>query len=95
MKPKRLYTMYTELEIKMLENIAKNDYNNGAPGQMCPIWANCLDCGPNSFSKSQIPGIVSSLSKKGLIYCSGYGSEAMVAMTDKGIAAYYDLFPET
>lgn len=79
----------THLERLVLVNIAENEY---APGNgMRPeraddatCWSDSIDCGPNTIAASSIPGVVSSLSKKGLVLAGGEG----VTLTEAGFEAY-------
>jgi hypothetical protein len=82
--------LLTELELRLLQNIALNDFqscNGSEPPnfEACdPVWSNCLDCGPNDLRPRSIPGLVASLSKKGLIQTDG----ECVSLTRDGFAAY-------
>lgn len=84
----------TDLETKMLRNIALNDYapGNGAEPETFAdtggVWSNCLDCGPDVVTPKSRPGVIASLVKKGLIWQEGKGSEAVIALTRKGYDAY-------
>ncbi len=84
----------TPLEAKILINIAENELSpgNGAvPAthkDAGSTWANCLGIGPEEIEARSIPGVVASLSKKGLAWCSGKGKEAEVGLTQAGFDAY-------
>jgi hypothetical protein len=84
----------TELEAKLLRNIALNDYqplNGGEPklfSQTSAVWSNCLDCGPETIAKKSIPGIVASLVKKGLVWTMDAGTDSTIALTEAGFNAY-------
>jgi hypothetical protein len=79
-------------EKKMLDNIARNDFN-GNPDE--PVWSNCLDDGPHGefVPRSSFGGIVSSLRKKGLVECDNgwQDSEGTVCLTAKGVEAWQAL----
>lgn len=80
----------TDMERKLLTNIARNEYTpvNGAEpatnDDVYAVWSNCLDCGPHKIAATSIPGILSSLVKKGLADSDG----EQVSLTDAGFAAY-------
>ena len=73
----------TDLETKMLQNIITNDFGE-EPYHV--IWANCWDCGKNGrFVDGKVAsGIISSLSKKGLVLCQGDGEDATIELTKLG-----------
>jgi hypothetical protein len=77
----------TENEFNMIMNIAENNFSN-QPGDT--IWANSLADGPNGefINKLSFPGIISSLSKKGLVKTWGRGKDACVKLTEAGIEIY-------
>lgn len=79
-------TRLTELELLALRAIDNSEYGEYLDDA---IWAwSIADHINASVSKRQIPGIVSSLSQKGLVVCNGDGKEGAVQMTDRGVAAY-------
>ncbi len=86
----------TELERKLLRNIAENEYaplNGGAPEKYDDtgaVWSNSLECGPESIKKQQVAGVVSSLLRKGLVHQEGAGRDATVSLTREGFQAYRD-----
>jgi len=91
----------TELEKLVIENIALNDYTaiNAARPETVEdvggVWSDCLDCGPNEINRVSIPGVVSSLVKKGLVETNGEtGRDACVYLTDRGLEAFKKLFPK-
>lgn len=83
-------TNITKNEAIILHSIATSEFapGNGARptsyAETGAVWSNCLDGVP----RTSIPGVVASLSKKGLVTCEGAGSEAVVAMTEAGFAAW-------
>lgn len=84
-------TNLTANEAAVLHNIATNDFaplNGDRPttfAETGPVWSNCLGGVPSG----SIPGVVASLSKKGLVTCSGgRGDEATVSLTEEGFAAW-------
>ena len=84
-------TNTTANEATILRSIARNEFSpgNGAEPESfadCgPVWSNCLD----GIPARAIPGVVASLSKKGLVLCSGgRADEATVALTQAGFEAY-------
>lgn len=79
----------TNNEITMLCMIATSEYcNNGSPPTMAsectPVWSNCL----RGLPSTSIPGVISSLSKKGLVACYGRGKDATVELTSAGFDAW-------
>ncbi len=80
----------TELEFRLLQNIALNDFqdcNGSEPPsfeECTPVWSNCLDCGPNELRPRSISGLVTALSRKGLLRTDG----ECVSLTPDGFAAY-------
>lgn len=92
-------TKITALETKVLRNIALNQYQptNGSEPELfddtSAVWSSCLDCGPEHIESSSIPGVMSSLSKKGLVVCSGSlkAADATVTLTRKGWDAYVEI----
>lgn len=79
----------TDNEAKMIENIALNEYtplNGGTPESAddTVCWADCLECGPNHFNSTSIPGIVSSLVKKELVWTDG----EQIQLTEKGFSVF-------
>ena len=88
--------MITELEKKLIRNIAENDYANGEPD--AAVWSDCLDCGPCSIPIKSIAGVASSLSKKGLAVSEGLGwdsgaqrDDRTIQLTAKGLAVWRSL----
>ena len=51
------------------------------------IWSFSIADNCN-LAPTSIPGVVSSLVKKGLVRCAGYGNDAEVRMTDIGAHEY-------
>lgn len=66
----------TEKEIKLLDNIALNDYtsaNGGYPEDHweADCWSDTLECGPHGNFTKNFGGVVTSLQKKGLLCSNG------------------------
>lgn len=87
-------TNLTALELAGLRAIDASEYGEFLLDE---IWAfSVADNIDKSIAKKSVPGIVSSLSKKGLVRCSGGGQpisrgapdDATTAMTDKGVEVY-------
>jgi len=70
----------TNLEYAALHNLLNSDYDGPA------VWAWCAVGG--SVTNGNVGGVVSSLSKKGLVFCEGRGRDAIIGVTDAGRAAY-------
>lgn len=71
-------------EIKVLDAVAKSEYGEGIRST---VWT--FTIGDNSDLKPKsIPGVVSSLVKKGYLASFGSGREACVAVTQSGVEAY-------
>ena len=84
----------TTLEIAVLDMMVTNDYGDTPDHH---LWTNCLlDCSHpkegRDVEKVQLPGVISSLVKKGLVVCDGSGKEATVALTNEGQKAVYGVF---
>ena len=77
--------MMTTNENAVLLAIAFNDFGDG-PGT--DIWADCINDSskPSGIEGKALSGVVASLAKKGLIYCSGKGRDAYIRITEEGIA---------
>lgn len=80
----------TDLEKKILENIARN-YMTQANGAMpkdateTECWVDCIcDQGRHQIEPRQIPGVVSSLVKKGLAWTDG----TVCGLTTSGLETY-------
>lgn len=72
----------TELERDVLEAITKSDYYT-QPGSSVWSWSIVDHC--RLATKKNIKGVVSSLSKKGLVKCQGAGEDSEVQITTKGL----------
>lgn len=72
----------TDLEYAALHNLMHSDYDGPA------VWAWCATGG--IVTKSKVSGVVSSLSKKGLVVCDGHGQDATICVTDEGRATYQE-----
>ena len=78
----------TDNEAALIENIALNDYQDGAaPSDRYQVWCDSLDCGPNEIPLTSIPGITSSLVKKGLVITNG----ETISLTNAGVKAFDEL----
>lgn len=74
----------TENEIKMMENLAFNDFGYEFGD---PTWSRCLSDGPHGefVNKSSFGGIIASLVKKGLANVSGSGPDSITYLTEDGV----------
>ena len=71
----------TDLESDVLMNgIGRNDYLDGDIG--AAVWSNSVHDFCRTCKKSQVPGVVGSLAKKGLVSCNGES----VKLTAAGVA---------
>jgi hypothetical protein len=79
-----------------LVNIARNlmtPVNGAEPATLDDagsVWSNCLDQGPETIKPTSVPGLVASLTKKGLATANGES----VGLTAAGLAAYRSLAAE-
>jgi hypothetical protein len=76
-------------EVKMIQNIGANELNqNGSPSD--PIYSDNLKYGPNGqwLPQSSFGGILSSLSKKELVWTGFSNRESLVALTEKGTEVF-------
>ena len=75
----------TANEKKVLLSIRNGHYSNGDP--LAAIWSWSINDSstPSGLPKRSLSGVVSSLKKKGLVECSGYGEEACVGLTPEGL----------
>lgn len=77
----------TQNETYVLDRLADNDFMDGLTGRDAvgkELWSDCIYA-PDLPSTS-IPGVVSSLSKKGLVKCAGTGRDATLWLTEAGAA---------
>ena len=87
----------TRGERKLLVNIARNlmtPVNGAEPATLDEagsVWSTCLDQGPETIETTSLPGLVASLTKKGLANSNGES----VGLTAAGFAAYQSLARET
>lgn len=72
----------TDLEKQVLEGINNSDYGSSLGAAVWSSEINCAIAGTR-----QISGVVSSLSKKGLVTCDGKGLKETVRITPEGIEA--------
>jgi hypothetical protein len=77
----------TDREAEMLVRIATTDYNEDDPSKA--TWANVV-CENRADS-----ALVSNLSQKAMIVCSGRGKEATIELTGRGLMAYRSLAPDS
>jgi len=86
----------TRGERKLLVNIARNlmtPANGAEPPTLDDagsVWRDCLDQGPETIASASLPGLVASLTKKGLASSNGES----VALTALGLAAYRSVAAE-
>jgi hypothetical protein len=86
----------TRGERQLLVNIARNlmtPVNGAEPATLDEagsVWRNCLDQGPETIKPASLPGLVASLTKKGLASSNGES----VGLTALGFAAYRSLAAE-
>lgn len=86
-------TTLTDKEVQVLTNIVLNEYqpmNGGEPDTYADIdviWNDTLNDGPFDLICSSIPGVVGSLSKKGLVRVNG----DCIYLTAQGFSAYKHL----
>lgn len=80
-------TNLTALELDVLKAIDASEYGDSLTDG---VWSFSIAQNIRAgVAKRSIPGVVASLSKKGLVVVSGYGtSESYVTITDAGAAAY-------
>ena len=76
--------MLTEHEKTVVKIIAKNEYSD-FPGD--PVWTFVIEDFTDLHSK-QISGIVSSLTKKGLVGSFDEGKDSTIWLTKKGVEEY-------
>ena len=78
----------TTLEADVILNgIAKSDFFGDSTN--APVWSEVIIDTCEETTISQISGVVSSLSKKGLLIQSGSGKDASVKLTAEGYYYYY------
>jgi hypothetical protein len=86
----------TRGERKLLVNIARNlmtPVNGAEPATLDEagsVWRDCLDQGPEMIKPTSLPGLVASLTKKGLASANGES----VGLTPAGFAAYRSIAAE-
>ena len=75
----------TDNEKALIENIALNDYQDGASvDEKNAVWCDSLDCGPNKIPLTSIPGITSSLAKKSIVSTDG----ERIGLTSVGVILF-------
>lgn len=86
----------TKGERQLLVNIARNlmtPVNGAEPATLDDagsVWRDCLDQGPETIKPASLPGLVASLTKKGLATTNGES----VGLTPLGFAAYRSVAAE-
>jgi hypothetical protein len=83
-------TNLTNLELEVLRALVNNDFMDGCQGADRigkELWSDCINQRTSIVSNVQLPGVVSSLSKKGLVKSSGTGRDATIWLTEQGVAA--------
>ena len=86
----------TRGERKLLVNIARNlmtPVNGAEPATLDDagsVWRDCLDQGPETIKPASLPGLVASLTKKGLATANGES----IGLTSLGFAAWQSLAAE-
>ena len=86
----------TRGERQLLVNIARNlmtPVNGAEPATLDEagsVWRDCLDQGPETITPTSLPGLVASLTKKGLASANGES----VGLTPAGFAAYQSVAAE-
>lgn len=80
----------TQNEEKMIVNIGGNEFTS-EPGDS--VWGDCLSLGPYGefVPKTSFGGIISSLSRKGMILSCGDGRDATIRLTKLGLEAYHGI----
>ena len=75
----------TQNELEVLKAIDSSEYGDNLND---PVWSFTI-ADNSKLEKTSIPGICSSLSKKGLVSCTEYEeNQNTIAITKKGIEAY-------
>jgi len=82
----------TEKEIAVLKGIANSDfmgdYGGVFAGPDFPVWSSSVTDAAEGIEASSMGGIVASLSNKGLVGGQNSGEEAIIWLTDAGLAAF-------
>jgi hypothetical protein len=80
----------TQKEKRMIVNVGGNEFTS-EPGDS--VWADCLSNGPYGefVPKTSFGGIISSLSRKGMILSCGSGRNATVQLTKLGLEVYHGI----
>ena len=77
-------TNLTYLERLALLNLRDNDFGNG-------VWADSVnDSRHPSIPEKSIPGVISSLNKKGMVRSQGRGRDAFIDVLQAGLDAVAD-----
>lgn len=76
----------TSNELAVLKAIDKSEYGDLLTDE---IWTFTVgDNVDSSISKTSLPGIISSLNKKGLVGSGSYDGQDIISMTEVGAALY-------
>ncbi len=75
----------TPRERSVLLAVRDSEYHDGRDPVGSQVWSNCLSA--EGIEPSSLPGVVSSLSKKGLVLCQGNRNDSTVELTAEGAAA--------
>lgn len=76
----------TDLEADAIQAIGNNDFTDGDPTAW--VWSNCVAQECKTVKAKQLPGVISSLVKKGLAETDGNsGKDACVRLTETGVVA--------
>lgn len=78
----------TDMEKDVIRAIAENEYCD-VLGQ--DVWSWAISHQTKITNDNQIPGVVSSLVKKGLVVSSQYDYDRVVKLTQKGIKEYKNI----
>jgi len=76
----------TPNERAVLDALATNHFGQDV-GDL--VWANCINDAdrPSGIEGKALSGVCASLSRKELISCEGYGDDACVSLTTRGVLA--------
>jgi hypothetical protein len=84
-------TNLTNLELEVLRALVDNDFMDGCTGADMvgkELWSDCIYQNTSIVTNVQLPGVVSSLVKKGLVKCAGSGRNSTLWLTAEGVAAW-------
>ena len=77
----------TEFEKIVVRVLAENEYSDNLED---PVWTFIIEDNTNLHSK-QISGIVSSLTKKGLVNSNDNGKDSTIWLTKNGVEEYHKI----